>query len=980
MFLLSIVRRLEEQRSRLLQASPHESLRWLRSELLELEADAELKGMTALTRPLRRMYVLTDLAEILSTEDPGQAERVVSLAAEGLGRIAAELVTPGSPAGLSWIEHESDRLWGTYVDLLKPVQPAREGEPHRSNYEDLDAPPQIDKALLIRLLCRGGTLASESTRSRSLFENEEEDLQPELSPAQLLRFLVGKREAVTEEERPAVPSESAIAQPRPPLEASPDPQSSDSNEAAPIVEPGEGFRLGAPIPDLQDGPLADPETRRAFREDAETLIERIGTLLSQLERGEHVASASHELGHSLHTLKGAMGAVGLVRLAESVHHLEDLNQSAMNTMRGVHPGLLLGLHDLLLHAEQVVAHLSDSPASHLEPSSDRSDAPVGEGYSPDASGNFSPRVVLGETHSGDLDETVRVPITRLGELMDLVAELLVLNGPRLDLASRVKQFSSAVRSSRNRLASSVDRLCEIRSSRGLELNGFEAPLGDQSDADQEFHGLVHHFTEQSDDLLILAENLRAVAVPMADDADNSTRLTRQLWDLLHEIRVVSVRPLLQRLARVARAAAKIEGKQIQVVLEGEDAPLDRLVQDRVFEPLLHVVRNAVGHGIEQAIDRAKAGKDPVGKITLKAVQEEDTLILTVEDDGSGLDYASIERKARELGLLSDDEHADVERLQEMVFRPGFSTRAGADALSGRGVGMDIVSSEVARLQGTVLLRSEARRGTGVTVRLPARISLEQAMVVRMDGQSFAFPLKSIDCESTLDGTAITRVKDAGRGEPLSARSVLGLPPEPPGMARISLPMFIGREVREVLVDKIEGPRELVVRPLNPLLAEHPIISGTSLASDGELILMLNPNRLAAENLRAPAVSVGPAAAVLVVDDSISVRRSLVRHLKALGLEVEEAGDGVEAWKKFRERIYCLVITDLDMPRMDGFQLLAELAKDSLGSSTPVIVSSARSDERTRRRVLQLGARALLAKPVGMEKLAEVIGPLLSVAV
>ncbi|MBV8487715.1 MAG: response regulator, partial [Planctomycetaceae bacterium] len=659
--------------------------------------------------------------------------------------------------------------------------------------------------------------------------------------------------------------------------------------------------------------------------------------------------------------------------------LEDLNQAAIDTTGPVNSELLVGTHDLLLQLEHAIVQLTGSVPGDPDATVDHADAVADGSVSLEAPASPSSSVLLGDAILSDVDETVRVPITRLGELMDSVAELLVLNGPRSSLATRVKDFATTVRCNRNRLACCIDQLCELHAAKSIEEALPADQAADSADRDQAFLGVVRHLSEQADDLLILAENLRGVAVPMADDADIAARLTRHLWELLQDIRVVSIRPLLQRLARVARAASKIEGKQVRVVLEGEDALLDRLMQDKVFEPLLHIVRNAVGHGIERPADRTASGKDPEGTVWITAVQAEDTLTFTVRDDGRGLDYARIEQRARDLGLLHGDERPDVDRLTEFIFRSGFSTRAGADALSGRGVGMDIVSSEVTRLQGTVRLQSEPGQGTSVTVRLPAQISLEQAMVFSVDGQHFALPLKSVDLEAAVSEGELSASSSRGQGEPLCARSVLGYPARPPGMVPVGLPVLIEREVRELLVDKIEGPYELVARPLNPLLADHPVVSGTSLAVDGELVLLLDPSRLATYQNRLPIPSLGHVAAVLVVDDSISVRRTLVNYLTALGLEVDEAGDGVEALKFMKERAYCFVITDLHMPRKDGFQLLADLEKDSKLATTPVIVSSARFDEKTHQSVLRLGAKAVLPKPVGMEKLAEVIAPLINVA-
>ena len=545
-------------------------------------------------------------------------------------------------------------------------------------------PPAIDLPRLLRLLGVSTTPARKSSAgSRPLFEIDDEEIPPAISSAQLLKVLLkqpveNKSDAVNSQQ----PAQPVITTPPSPAPQSPPTQTDQPVEPQPAA-PVEA--RPAPIPGPREkfsGPLADPATRLAFREDSENLTERIGGLLPELERGEQTPSTLRELGRCLHTLKGAAGAVGLTQIAEFVHRLEDLNQAAIGTTGPVDSELLLGAHDLLLQLEHVIVHLTDSVPGDPDATVDHADAVADAAVSLEAPASPSSSVLLGDAVVSDVDETVRVPITRLGELMDLVAELLVLNGPRSSLATRVKDFASTVRSSRNRLAGSIDQLCELHAGKSVEEAQRPDQAADSADRDQEFLGVVRHLSEQADDLLILAENLRGVAVPMADDADIAERLTHTLWDLLYYIRVVPIRPLLQRLGRVARAVAKIEGKQVQVVLEGEDALLDRLVQDKVFEPLLHIVRNAVGHGIEQPGDRTTVGKDSEGTVWITAVQDEDTLTFTVRDDGRGLDYTSIERRARDLGLLRGDEKPDVERLREIVFRSGFSTRAGADALSG----------------------------------------------------------------------------------------------------------------------------------------------------------------------------------------------------------------------------------------------------------------------------------------------------------
>ena len=280
------------------------------------------------------------------------------------------------------------------------------------------------------------------------------------------------------------------------------------------------------------------------------------------------------------------------------------------------------------------------------------------------------------------------------------------------------------------------------------------------------------------------------------------------------------------------------------------------MQDKAFEPLLHVVRNAVGHGIESSADRQAAGKPAAGRITLEARREGNTLVIAIQDDGRGLDHEAIAAKARRLGLLAGDENPSIERLNNLIFHSGFSTKAEANAISGRGVGMDVVAREVALLKGTIELQTQRGRGTRLTIRLPARLSLETAMIVRVDGQAFALPVAQIESAQSLE--TVDESKDAGEGSnppnplvmfrdrriPLiHARKLLGIS----GTTTQAWPKLLvvrsGNGLIGLAVDSIEGTEDLVIKPLGTLLAGHPVISGTSLSVSGEVISILNPSGL-----------------------------------------------------------------------------------------------------------------------------------------
>jgi chemotaxis protein histidine kinase CheA len=489
---------------------------------------------------------------------------------------------------------------------------------------------------------------------------------------------------------------------------------------------------------------------------------------------------------------------------------------------------------------------------------------------------------------------------------------------------------------------------------------------------------------------------------MADHGDALSRLTIQLWDELQAIRIVAIRGLFQRLIRVAHDAARVEGRQVEVVTVGEETGLDRAVQDKAFEPLLHVVRNAVGHGIELPSDRLKAGKAATGKVTLEARREGNTLVIAVSDDGRGLNHDAIAAKARRLGLLSADERPSVERLNNLIFHSGFSTKQDVSAISGRGVGMDVVASEVSLLKGTIELQTESGRGTRLTIRLPARLALETTMIVRVDGQAFALPVAQIDHAQPFEpdqetgqsrkepgeqGVSFTQFRDR-RIPVVQAREMLGITSTLAAEWPKLLVVRLGAGLIGLVVDAIEGTEELVIKSLGSLLAGHPVISGTGMSVTGEVISILNLSvleRWIGEGASNGSLGFSPLAnqegavpgfAVLVVDDSISVRKVVARQLRVLGFDVDEVSDGLEALARLRSRAYGLVVTDLEMPRLDGFELVAEMRRMGVLATTPVVVASTRVDEGTRNRVLALGARAFLPKPVDPTALASTVGTLL----
>jgi chemotaxis protein histidine kinase CheA/CheY-like chemotaxis protein len=936
----------------------------LREELLDLRTSVVGLAPAKLSRVLGRLAVLTEVWECLLADDPVAADGVGLFCAKALAQLGRDQRGgAGTDVIPELILEQSASSWGEYLALLEPSEP--EAESLDPAWDDLQVEPEaptFDAQALLRFF-RGPAPGSALDIDNEVMADTSNE-EPPAGP--------------TSRETLRVPE--PVARPVP--------------IAAAPVRVSAGELVIRTLPQLID---LDEEIRGAFLADSSELFERIETLVLGLSRSASLADDLGELRRGFHTLKGAAGSVGLADLAAMVHDLEERLEGAGAI---VSPGLENALLGVLGYLEGILGLLRRKPGGSTakDATSETPALPGTAASSPFPSSLVTTdRPALTTEPPASDDGPVRVPASRFDDLMDMVSELIVRRRLWTAHAEGLKAITAMVRSCRGRMLSSLDRLHES----GLSREDRARLLNPRTD----LPGQLRRLGELADDLSVLAESSRAAAQPLADHGDAMGRLAIQLWDELQSIRILPVRGLFQRLARVAHEAARVEGRQIDVVMFGEETGVDRAVQDKAFEPLLHLVRNAVGHGIEAPQERSAAGKNHAGKISLEARREGNSLVLVVADDGRGLDLHGIEAKARRVGLLAADERPGPERLKSLIFHPGFSTRSEANSISGRGVGMDVVAREVGLLKGTIELATEPNRGTRLTVRLPARLALETAMIVRVDGQAFAVPVAQIEHAqsvawagpTTPNGTThedVTngRLRFQDQVIPvLQAREILGIADTRQATWPKLLVVRHSGGLVGLVVDAIEGTEDLVIKSLGTLLAGHPLISGTSLSISGEVISILDPSRLYHWiQSEAPPLSTGSlptgrqarphgTPAVLVVDDSISVRRVLARGLQAMRLDVDEVSDGLEALGRLRGRAYDMVVTDLEMPRLDGFELVAEMQRVPSLAGIPVMVASTRVDEETQRRVLKLGAKLFLAKPVDQPSLASAVSTLLTQA-
>ncbi len=487
--------------------------------------------------------------------------------------------------------------------------------------------------------------------------------------------------------------------------------------------------------------------------------------------------------------------------------------------------------------------------------------------------------------------------------------------------------------------------------------------------------------------------------PLNGDADDlmgrQARLLSEIHDRLMHIRLVPFGDVAPRLHRTIRQVSERSGKPVELMLEGESVAVDKAVLEEMAEPLMHLLRNAVDHGIEPANLRRERGKPEHGRVTVRAAHEGDQVVLRLGDDGGGVDGEAVRRRAVERGFASADAAARMTEpeLFALVFEPGFSTAPAVSETSGRGVGLDVVRSCVERLKGSVSLTSRRGEGTTFVVRLPMTVAVMRALLVRARGQTFALPLASVAHVARLGAEAEQRTIQIGDkiypqvalGEALR----LGAPEAADTGRRSVLLVETGEGRTAVVVDEVQGGREIVVKNLGTHLRKVHGVSGATLTGDGGLVLILNPLEFA----RPP---VGPVAnrppdgagwqpapralSVLVVDDSPSMRRALMDLLRGEGWTAAEAKDGREGLELLAAGpAPDVMLVDVDMPRMNGHEFLSAVKGQAAYRGVPVVMVTSRDAAGDRRKAEELGADGYVIKPYQDEELLATIRRLTGLA-
>ena len=473
--------------------------------------------------------------------------------------------------------------------------------------------------------------------------------------------------------------------------------------------------------------------------------------------------------------------------------------------------------------------------------------------------------------------------------------------------------------------------------------------------------------------------LSQTTAALLDEIEALRRTIGELQRGLVRIRMESARNLMTHAARTLRALRRNTGVRVELRTLGEETEFDKAVAEQLIDPMTQLLRNAVAHGVEPPEERASRGKPQTATITIRARQDGNLLVLEISDDGRGVDTAALRDRLVQTGrwtLARAQLATDADVLDALG--TGVSVRGDADELAGRGIGLDLVRQTIARLGGEVKVTSATGRGTTFSLRLPLSTSLAQAMLFKVGGQVYAIPAVHVTETTVVEAGASSAQVRAQAVPVLRLEALLGhatTSERRPGV----VVSFAGKTM-VCTVDKIVGPREIIIKPLGPLLAPLTLYAAATISGSGKVQLILDPAQLvrrvypdapgdAPDPATAPMMLAGRA---LVVDDSRAIREAMTSMLGREGWIVDVAEDGARALQMTRQLRYDLIVTDLEMPELGGFELIQRLRKDERFAATPIVIITSRANPEHRRRAKDLGVRALVAKPITRRKLLEAL--------
>jgi chemosensory pili system protein ChpA (sensor histidine kinase/response regulator) len=769
----------------------------------------------------------------------------------------------------------------------------------------------------------------------------------------------------------------------------------------------------------------DNELLAIFVDEAKELLEMSDhTLHDWIEQkpgddGQKDYSLVMELQRYLHTLKGGAKMAELDQIGDLSHELESIFIQVIDERLEKNDKLAELLRDSfdLLH-KQV------QQASENQPLSDSADQiqllkTIRTGGDEGQADQKSDPAPSPDRRQGSQDKRDRRSALRVEDSeIDQVQEVIKVRSELLDnlvnsagevsiYRARMEQQVSGLGSYLGELGQTINRLKNQLRSLEAETDAqihFSHRVntedsGDFDPLEMDRYTLIQELSKSLSESVNDLASLQGVLGEQVKDSETlllqQSRVNTELQDGLIKSRMVRFTGLLSRLRRLVRQTSQELGKKAELVITGEENEVDNKVLDRMIAPLEHIIRNAISHGIETPVDRIKNGKPEIGEITIDITRDGSDVVIKVSDDGAGINLKKVRSRALKMGMMKKSHSVTDSDLVQFILEPGFSTATHVTQLSGRGVGMDVVDIEIKQLGGTLQIETSPH-GTSFIARLPFTLSINQAILVQTGGESYAIPLINIEGISRIETRKL--VEHYQQDEPVleygGQQFALHYLSKLVGASdhfnadheNLKQPVILGRsgDVRVALhVDEILGNREIVAKALGKQLSQVKGLSGASILADGSVVLILDIKGVVRHGansavkivynseLDADAVSGNKLKQlVMVVDDSITMRRVASKLLERNNYEVVTAKDGVDALSRLEEVKPDVMLLDIEMPRMDGFELATHMQNENLYSDIPIIMITSRTGEKHRDRALQIGVAKYMGKPYQEEELID----------
>ena len=604
------------------------------------------------------------------------------------------------------------------------------------------------------------------------------------------------------------------------------------------------------------------------------------------------------------------------------------------------------------------------------------------------------------TVPGERQELARVDADLLDQLLNYSGEVSIGR-------ARLEQQIASIDFNLAELSRTVTRLKEQLRKLEIEtesqiLHTHEDEAGHRAEFDPlelDRYSTIQQYSrglaETASDVASIQQLLETLTQDTQNLLQHQARTITELQNGLMRTRMVPFQRHVQRLARIVRQAASDTRKRAELLVEGASGELDRQVLERMLPPFEHILRNAVSHGIELPAEREARGKPATGRITLALRREGAEVIVQVSDDGAGMNLKAIRDKGLALGLIRADQVLPDDDVMQLVLEPGFSTAGKVTQHSGRGVGMDVVADSVKKLGGALHMETKEGEGTSFTIRLPFTLAISHALVVRTGDEFYALPLPTVEGVVRLTKSEVTA--HLGSDAPAFGHNgqrfrfqhlatYVGLEPSALPEQDVTIPVILvraGEHSTGLVADELIGSREIVVKSVGPQIAAIRGISGATILGDGRIVVILDINALVRAEWRGRSEVVVPRdradkrTLALVIDDSITVRRVTQRLLERNGMRVLTARDGVDAIEVLQEHQPDIILLDIEMPRMDGYEVAAHVRADARLKDIPIIMITSRVGDKHRARAIEIGVDDYLGKPYQEAQLLEAIEPLVS---